>query len=264
MRYTILKNIIWKTVGYVRSVDFTGMYFVNNIGDVKKIVCTYNAKTGNVDRKETILKQAINKHGYAVVVLSKGGKAYSCLVHRLVANAFIPNDDPQNKTQINHKDENKLNNCVENLEWCTPEYNIKYGTRTQRQKDTISQENKKDPTNYYPILQLTKDKKVVKLWKTINDIDKNEYNIYSIKRCCEKSGAIHKNYRWYFASRNKLGTHREKIILQLDKNNCLINFWSSIKEAEENGFTKTLIIECCNGKRMQYKKYKWEYAEKYL
>lgn len=71
-----------------------------------------------------------NRNGYIYAVLSKNGVAKSTSIHRLVAKAFIPN--PLNFREVNHKDENKSNNCVENLEWCTPKYNINYGTGKER------------------------------------------------------------------------------------------------------------------------------------
>ena len=69
------------------------------------------------------------------VYLSKNGKTKAEYVHRLVALAFIPN--PDNKPQVNHKDENKQNNYVDNLEWATCKENVNYGTRSTRQSETI-------------------------------------------------------------------------------------------------------------------------------
>lgn len=80
------------------------------------------------------LKQKIDKYGYACVSLSKDGKSLSRTVHRLVAKAFIPN--PENKPTVNHKDENKLNNCVDNLEWMTVSENNNYGTHYQKVSET--------------------------------------------------------------------------------------------------------------------------------
>ena len=72
-----------------------------------------------------------HKSGYLLVNLYEGkGKTKRCLIHRFVALAFIPN--PDNLSDVNHKDENKTNNCVENLEWCSRAYNNSYGTRLQK------------------------------------------------------------------------------------------------------------------------------------
>lgn len=83
--------------------------------------------------KNKFLQGSRNCIGYRQVTLL--GKSF--LVHRLVATAFLPN--PNNYPQVNHKDEDKQNNCVDNLEWCTGEYNINYGTRNSR----IAEKNSK-------------------------------------------------------------------------------------------------------------------------
>lgn len=77
-----------------------------------------------------IRKENISQGGYSYVALSKGGILKNFRVSRLVANAFIPN--PYGLPEVNHKDENKLNNSVENLEWCTRQYNANYGTARER------------------------------------------------------------------------------------------------------------------------------------
>ncbi|AKU68623.1 NUMOD4 domain-containing protein [Prevotella fusca] len=108
----------------------------------KPITCTDNVKyevssKGNVRNLKTgrILKPFYNTQGYARVDLTSANndktKKTRKLVHRLVAQTFIPNND-QSKTIINHKDENPRNNSVANLEWCTNKYNANYGTRIER------------------------------------------------------------------------------------------------------------------------------------
>ncbi len=108
--------------------DYTGLYQVSNLGRVRSLG---NDKT----RKEKILKPGINNKGYQYVNLYKNGKGKLFSVHRLVATMFIPN--PENLTVVNHKDENKLNNCVDNLEWVTMKYNISYGTRSERASEKM-------------------------------------------------------------------------------------------------------------------------------
>lgn len=105
----------WKTIeGYE--------YEVSSEGRIR------NKKTGR------ILKPAKNSSGYLQVVLCKNGKKKSLFVHRLVADVWIPN--PDNLPQVNHINENKEDNRVENLEWCTRQYNINHGTRGERQSKT--------------------------------------------------------------------------------------------------------------------------------
>ena len=76
------------------------------------------------------LKPAPDGRGYLHVVLCTNGRRAMKSVHRLVAEAFI--DNPDNLPQVNHKDEDKTNNCVDNLEWCNAEYNTNYGTRNEK------------------------------------------------------------------------------------------------------------------------------------
>lgn len=101
-----------------------GIYQVSNTGEVKRF---YKNGTTN------ILKGVKKTGGYKGVSLRSPDKYESALVHRLVAEAFIPN--PENKPCVNHKDENKWNNDISNLEWCTYKYNANYGTRNKRQSE---------------------------------------------------------------------------------------------------------------------------------
>ena len=103
---------------------YEGLYQISNLGRVKSL------RNNHGQFREKILKTCSNKLGYSYINLYKEGKNKKCLVHRLVALHFIPN--PNNYKEINHKDENKQNNRVENLEWCTAEYNSNYGTRILR------------------------------------------------------------------------------------------------------------------------------------
>ena len=116
---------IWKTIVYDGEV-FEG-YEVSNMGRVRSL--NYR-RTGEV--KE--LRLRVGSGEYLTVMLYKGGKTKACLVHRLVAFAFIPipNDDTENKTEVNHKNEIKGDNRVENLEWVTHKQNINHGTRNER------------------------------------------------------------------------------------------------------------------------------------
>lgn len=77
------------------------------------------------------MKQSVHTKGYKTVPLTKDGKTTTHYVHRIVAEAFIPN--PSNLPFINHKDEDKTNNFVENLEWCTEQYNATYGKARKKQ-----------------------------------------------------------------------------------------------------------------------------------
>lgn len=94
---------------------FNGRYEVSNLGNVRNINTRH------------ILHPRLNREGYLRVGLRKEGsrKLHTYFVHRLVATAFVYNDNMQSKVQVNHIDNNRTNNISENLEWCTPSYNTK-------------------------------------------------------------------------------------------------------------------------------------------
>ena len=110
-----MENEIWKDIK-----GYEGIYQVSNLGRVYN--CRYNRLLSTPTNR---------KKKYVDVALNKNGVAKSYKVHRLVAEAFIPN--PNNLPFVNHKDENPSNNCVDNLEWCTNEYNLNYGNAHKKQ-----------------------------------------------------------------------------------------------------------------------------------
>lgn len=114
---------IWKDIE-----GYEGIYQISNKGSVKSIP-RKGAKGG-------LIKPTADKDGYLCIGLNKNARRKTFKVHRLVAAAFIPNTE--NLPEVNHKDENKLNNCVDNLEWCTHIYNSSYGTRWKRIGDALS------------------------------------------------------------------------------------------------------------------------------
>lgn len=107
---------IWKDIN-----GYEGIYQISNSGKVKSFH----------HNKETILKSHIG-NGYLKVQLKKNNKCKCVYIHRLVAEAFIPN--PNNFLEVNHKDECKINNSVSNLEWCNHIYNNNYMNKTQSTK----------------------------------------------------------------------------------------------------------------------------------
>jgi len=116
---------IWKDID-----GFEGLYQVSNYGRVRSITRIVKKWDGERTVNGIVLKQAKNTKGYCFVQLYKNGIGKNAVIHRLVAQAFIPN--PQGLPQVNHKDENKDNNTALNLEWCDGIYNARYGTRNSR------------------------------------------------------------------------------------------------------------------------------------
>ena len=116
----------WKNV-----IGYEGLYEVSNKGNVRNV------------RRNTLLKLSKTNDGYIQVHLYKNGIRTGFKVHRLVAQAFIPN--PDNLPEVNHKDEDKTNNNVTNLEWCTAKYNVNYGHRTENAINTRVKNGYADP-----------------------------------------------------------------------------------------------------------------------
>lgn len=120
----------WKDIA-----GFEGLYQVSNLGRIKSLKRKIRANTcGKRIMPERILTACVAGNGYFLVVLCKEGKHYNKMIHRLVAETFLPN--PHKLKEVNHKDENKLNNNLSNLEWCDRKYNANYGTGVERQKIT--------------------------------------------------------------------------------------------------------------------------------
>ena len=132
-------------------------------------------------------KPSCNNKGYLVVDLYATNKRKTFLVHRLVAEAFVPN--PHNFPCVNHKDENKRNNNADNLEWCTHEYNMAYGTRNKR----IAEKNGK------PIVQLDLCNNVLRRFASALEAQKaTGISNANINECCHKKRKTAGGYIWQF------------------------------------------------------------------
>lgn len=117
---------IWRDIeGYEE------LYQISSLGRVKSL-----GNGGSNNSKERIIKALVVSSGYLAVGLSKDGKQKQYLIHRLAANAFIPN--PDNLPQVNHRDEDKTNNRVDNLEFCSAKYNSNYGTHNKRISESMT------------------------------------------------------------------------------------------------------------------------------
>lgn len=111
-----------------RWVDIKGyenMYQISNLGRIKSLQRETRNRNGKYIIEEKIMKPMVATNGYLIACLWKNNKQKKIVIHRLVAEAFIPNHN--NYNEVNHKDEDKTNNKVDNLEWCSHKYNMNYG-----------------------------------------------------------------------------------------------------------------------------------------
>lgn len=156
---------------------YEGLYKITNDGRVYSV------------RKKNWLLPSYS-HGYMVVNLWKDKKPIPKKVHRLVAEAFIPN--PYNKPQVNHLDESRDNNRVENLEWTTAEENINWGTRTERETKTKREKARN-------ILQLTKSGELVKEWESAKEaVLALGYKTNKIGDCCKGIRNTFMGFKWKY------------------------------------------------------------------
>lgn len=174
---------IWKDI-----VGYEGLYQVSNTGKVKMIGrekrLWHGAKT-KINAK--FLNQFVVCAYKKVKLRGFDGKTKMLSVHRLVATSFIPN--PHNLPQVNHKDENKENNNVSNLEWCTAKYNTNYGTGIKR----CSQ------SRFKRIAQISLDGSVVKEWESMKEIVETLGITYSsISQACNGIIKVSNGYIWNF------------------------------------------------------------------
>ena len=179
----IMKKEYWKPV-----IGYEGLYEVSNWGRVKSLE-RYNLS--NCLRKGRILKQKQCKDGYKSVTLYKDGKRKIIFVHRLVAQAFIPN--PNNYPYVNHKDENKQNNIVTNLEWCDAKYNTNFGTCIERRSKKKSK----------PVLQYDLEGNFIKEWKSTRECGRNGFNQSVICKCCRKLEHYKSAYGYIWEYKNE-------------------------------------------------------------
>lgn len=170
----------WKGV-----LGYEGSYEVSNEGRVRSLERIVNP-TRPYMRKGGLLKPNTDRDGYQRVTLFSNGARKKVGVHQLVARTFIPN--LENFPIINHKDENPRNNRVENLEWCTHEYNSNYGNRNHK----VSKEVSKAVTSYNPL------SKEFKHYSSMELTREDGFTPSKVSRCCNGKQRTHRGLLWEF------------------------------------------------------------------
>lgn len=166
---------VWKNIK-----GYDGLYEISNWGNVKSL--NYN-NTG----KSQMLKPRYVRGRYKAVTLCKDCYHKQITIHRLVAQAFIPN--PNNYPQVNHIDEDISNNHMDNLEWCTSEYNLKYGTRNDKISRALS-------ISVIGTNIKTREELILPSATYGNSIG---FDHSCIIKCCKGHRKTHKGYTWRYA-----------------------------------------------------------------
>lgn len=161
--------MIWREIP-----GYNGRYLVSDTGEV------LSRKNGH----SRILKQRISSKGYSRVNLCKDGKMKTFRVHQLVAMCFVI---PGNGCEINHKNEVKTDNRLENLEWCTRRYNVRYGSRTERQKLMVSK----------PVIQISMTGLIIAQYPSESQAGREVgLNSSNIAACCSGKRMTAGGFRW--------------------------------------------------------------------
>ena len=200
----------WKDIA-----GFEGYYQISSMGRVKSVE-RYIQQTDGMKRPykipERILKPKKKPNGYMGVGLAMGGKVQNSLIHRMVAEAFIPN--PDNLPTVNHKNEDKTDNRMENLEWCSVAYNNTYGTRLER--------TSKQPHNH-PVIMLDIEGNQLRRFQSVCEAARHlisdgrsivgkKITANSIRAVCQHKAQRHTayGYRWEFSDEvNPDGIHAD-------------------------------------------------------
>lgn len=182
-----------------KKIDKFDNYMISNYGNIKTA------------KKNKLLKPSKNTWGYLGVILYKNGNSKRYQIHRLVASAFIPN--LENKEEVNHKDGNKLNNHVDNLEWVTRSENMKHAyANGLEQPPNIGKSGAMNAKSKV-VMQYTIDYEYIKTYESANlasiklskELNKNSENIAkAILKCCHGERITAYGYKWQFKDEKPL------------------------------------------------------------
>lgn len=241
---------VWKDIP-----NFEEYYQASTIGRIRSKDRYTNYKNNGTLalRKGKLLSPKTTNKGYLEVGLTVNGKLYHKRVHQLIALTFIPN--PNNFTQINHINENKTDNRVENLEWCTAKQNVE----AYHESRTL-------------IYQYSSKGELIKVWNSITKAAKSiGGDKTGIQHCCVgklSNGALKKTYLGYIWSykilnetelKHRITNNNVVKVQQFDLSDNLLNIYNSIAEAAKAvKCNPSAISMACSGIRKTIKGYKWK------
>lgn len=226
----------WRTIN-----ETNGKYSVSNLGNVKRnehyTIVSPTSSHPNGARmfyKEKEVKGHICKEGYKVVYLQiDSNKRLTKKVHQLVANAFLPNLN--NLPQVNHKDENRLNNSVQNLEWCDAKYNANYGTR----KDKLRK------ISGIKVAQYDQQGNLIKIWDSISQASQHfgAKTTSCIRRVCKSLPGrnTYKGYIWRYVDKKVIGDSTLKEQLLVNKQMLVDLVLNSLSIDEQKQLIEQLV-----------------------
>jgi hypothetical protein len=185
---------------WVPVAGYEGKYMVSSYGRVLGLARKIKSKRNSLRHKGEKMLVLCKRNGYVAITLGDGnGNKKQVLVHRLVATTFIPN--PEQKPQVNHKDGDKKNNRIENLEWSTPSENGKhaYAIGLNRVQSfwtgTLNQNG-----SCKPVRQLSKDGKLIKVWPTASEVERQlGFLGCAITQACRGRIKTSRGYKWEYA-----------------------------------------------------------------
>lgn len=183
-----MEEEVWKDIE-----GFEGYYQASNLGRIRSVDREVAGKAGCVRiLKGKVLKPEMNNDGYLLVGLCKESKQKFFSVHRLVWMTF--NGEIPSGMQVNHLNEVKTDNRLENLNLMTPKQNNNWGTRTERAKNA----NTNHPSLSKPVIALDKDGNIVFQFPSTMEGERNGYNNRKISACCLGKQKTHRGLRWEY------------------------------------------------------------------
>lgn len=221
-----MKKELWKDV-----VGFEGLYQISSMGRIKTVPrISIDSLGRKMPIKERFVRISVSKQtGYPVASISKKGKQYKLCIHRIIAEAFIPN--PNNLPCVNHKDQDRGHSVLENLEWCTYSYNNSYGDANKKRKETL---RKRLIGKHKIIYQFTKEGELVRLF--VHGVRQMEEELgYKIGYCL--TGTSKTSHGFIFSYSDNFSylvdtpQRHQKYVYKVDDEGKIIDRYKSVSEA---------------------------------
>ena len=237
----------WKEI---KGTD--GLYLISDTGKVFSVRTNKVLKTGY-------------RVGYEHVELNINGKAKKHYVHRLVAEAFIPN--PNGYDVVNHKDENPANNRADNLEWCTQKYNVNYGNCIEKRRRNRKPKASGDYANSIKVYQFDLDGNFIAEYGSVAEagraIGKHPCCIHKVIDGIMKS---YEGYYWNTEKKFDYNPEHKRVfkkgaILKLDDSGNVVERYTDVRKLEADGYRQISVNRVCRGERKTYKGFSWKHEE---